>query len=274
MIKLTPKVLWVLVVWLVCAPAAYAQKSDRDTPKARTESQPYLGLGVAPMHPALAKQLHDIIGNGQGVLVAEVMEGSPAEKAGLQQYDILLSYNEQKLYSPEQLVKLVRNDEVGQEVKIGYVRSGKSRETTVTLTEKPARQTNRGLSTFRPPLTDRFTSARTERREQEPDSESERRVRTPWTTFKSLTITKLDDDRYRAEIEYRDRDQKALHRKYEGTREEIRKSIEADKDLPADERAHLLRSLDQQPIELFAPQVFRSIEDLERELFNWPHLEF
>lgn len=242
---------------------------------AKNTAEPYLGLGVAPMHPALTSQLKDVIGNGQGVLVAEVVQGSPAEKAGLQAHDILVRYDQQKVYSPEQLVKLVRNDQPGQEVRIGYVRGGKLQETTVKLGDSPVRQSARGRTPFRLPLIDRFTRAGSEQRAQQNATEARQQVRTPWTTLKSLTITKLDDGRYRAEIEYRDQDQKALQRKYEGTREEIRKAIEADKDLPEDERTHLLRSLDQQPVfEPFAPYAFREFEEWQRELFNWPNLDF
>ena len=265
--ELTFKVLSaVLAAGLALSTAALAQDKA---------AQPYLGIGVAPLPPALISQLPDVLGNGQGVLVAEVTKGSPAERAGLQPNDILVSFDQQKVYSLEQLVKLVRNDKAGQEVKIGYVRGGKLHETTVRLGESPARQQSGSRTAFRLPLIDRFTRGGADQRSQTTAGEGEQQSRTPWTTFESLTVTKLDDNRYRAEIEYRDQDKKRLHRKYEGTREEIRKAIESDKDLPADERAHLLRSLDQQPpLEFVVPQAFRGFEDVEREIFNWPNLDF
>jgi membrane-associated protease RseP (regulator of RpoE activity) len=267
-----------LAVGLLMASVASAKdeapRGASDNSKA--PAQAYLGLGVTPLHPALVSQLPDVIGKGQGVLVEEVTKGSPAEKAGLQAYDIVISFDKQKIYAPEQLVKLVRNEKTGSEVKISYVRGGKLHETTAKLGEIAAREPVRTRTSFRLPFIDRFLkSGESEKGNQEEAQETQQPTKTPWATFKSLTITKFADNRYRAEIEYRDKDQKALQRKYEGTREEIKKAIEADKDLPADERTHLLRSIDQQsPFELIGPRALRSFDDWERELFTWPDLDF
>jgi hypothetical protein len=64
----------------------------------------------------------------------------------------------------------------------------------------------------------------------------------------------LDDKKWRAEIEYRTKDGKKEQKKFEGTREEIRKAIQNDKDLPANERRHLLRAMNVgQPFEFHFP---------------------
>ena len=73
--------------------------------------QAYLGVGVEAVPSALEKQLPTL--NNQGVLIAEVAKDSPAQHAGLKPYDILVSYDDHQLYSPEQLVKLVQNDKPG-----------------------------------------------------------------------------------------------------------------------------------------------------------------
>jgi hypothetical protein len=65
----------------------------------------------------------------------------------------------------------------------------------------------------------------------------------PWDSFEALKLTRLDAHHWRAEIEYRSREGKKEHRTFEGTREEIRKDIQAEKDLPDNERTHLLRAL-------------------------------
>jgi len=58
-------------------------------------TEPYLGVGAVPLHPALTAQLPEVTGKGRGVLVANVMKGSPAEHAGLKVHDILISYDKQ-----------------------------------------------------------------------------------------------------------------------------------------------------------------------------------
>jgi hypothetical protein len=56
-------------------------------------------------------------------------------------------------------------------------------------------------------------------------------------------LTRVDGKRWRAEVDYRAKDGKTEHKKFEGTREELRRDIMGDKDLPAAERNQLLHSL-------------------------------
>lgn len=269
---------------LFCLPAALGQgdpeeSAPKDSAEPTVATQAFLGLGVEPLHPALTAQLPEVTGKGRGVVVEHVMKESPAAKAGLKKHDILIHYDEQDLYSPEQLVKLVRNDQPGREVSLGYVRAGKLNEVKVRLGEVPARQPVRGTVARPVPLDPRPDSpANLQRREQ-----MERRERArqndprPWAMFKSMTVTKLDDGRYKAEIDFRDKDEKLLHREYVGTRQEIRQAIQNDEALPEDEKKHLLRSLDQQtPVAgpFFWPGRLSDFFDFERERFNWPNLEF
>ena len=100
------------------------EKPAADATQAATEAR--LGIGVSPLPELLTSHLPDVIGKGRGVLVSEVVADSPAAKAGLQKHDVLVRYGDQDLYSPEQLVKRVRNDAPGNEVQIEYVRAGRA----------------------------------------------------------------------------------------------------------------------------------------------------
>ena len=248
---------------------ARSARDDKDD-KVAQATQPYLGVGAVEMHPALTHHLPNVIGKGRGVLIANVMKGSPADRAGLKVHDILVSYDQQDVYSPEQLVKLVRNDKPGREVAISFVRGGKMSEARVELAEMPMPEASSRRTTFRLPLEELLPFTQPEPVGKRTAGGTENR--TPWTTFQSLTLRKLEDGTYKAEIEYRNADKKVIHRDYAGTREEIRDAIKNDKELPADEREHLLRSLDQQPsaLEVF-PDAFRNFT-WDREAFNWPEL--
>src|SRR5690606_24369290 len=83
--------------------------------------------------------LHHIdLPEGQGLLIREIVPGSPAEKAGLQQWDIMLRANEADLSDMRDLVDLVikaGGDESA--IAIEVLRHG-SRETIhVTPEERP-----------------------------------------------------------------------------------------------------------------------------------------
>jgi S1-C subfamily serine protease len=52
----------------------------------------------------------------EGVLVASVEEGSPAEKAGLRRGDIILSLGGEEVNTPQELCRLIREREPGEEV--------------------------------------------------------------------------------------------------------------------------------------------------------------
>ncbi len=89
-------ILVVLIAATVSATIGVARADDKTAaPKAA-----HLGIGVESVPPALFSQLPDVLSKGQGVLVAQVAKDSPAAKAGLQPNDILLSFGDQKLYSP------------------------------------------------------------------------------------------------------------------------------------------------------------------------------
>jgi hypothetical protein len=74
--RLGSTILWAALaaVMAVGSPTFAVDEPIKDA--AQSSKTAYLGLGVAPMHPALTRQLPDVIGKGQGVLVAEITKGS------------------------------------------------------------------------------------------------------------------------------------------------------------------------------------------------------
>jgi C-terminal processing protease CtpA/Prc len=223
-------------------------KSAKDSTKAEKESatkqhasehRAYLGVGIEVLHPAMLRHLPQLLRDGRGIMVTEVHEDSPADKAGIKSHDVVLSYDDQRVYSPEQLVKLIRNDKPGREVKLGLIREGKSEDVTVTLGDRLShsrmrdRDTDQARHMLRGPMADRIRTRLA--------SDSERLH--SWVTLDAMTINRVDDHHFKAEIKYRDKDGKVETRTFAGTHEELRKAIEAQRDLPESEREHLLRAL-------------------------------
>ena len=222
--------------------------------------QTYLGLAVESVPPAVASQVSKVVPKGQGVLVAQVAEHSPAAKAGLQRHDILLSFGKQKLHSPDELVKLVRGDKPGQEVTIRYARDGKVATCKVKLAQRVASATQERPHVFRLRPEERFE-------EMFEEFQSGRNGKA-WESFESLNLKRLKGKRWHAEIEYRNKEGKKEHKTFEGTRAELRKAIHAEKDMPVQERNHLLRALNlHSPIFQFN---FPSLDSLEQEFRNDP----
>lgn len=96
----------------------------------------YLGLVPGDLNPALARQFK--VPDISGVLVQHVEPGSPAEKAGLKQGDVIRTYNGQSLDSASRFRALVAGTSPGAVVTLGILRDGNLLRLRVTLTEQPA----------------------------------------------------------------------------------------------------------------------------------------
>lgn len=72
-----------------------------------------------------------------GVLVAKVVKDGPAEKAGIQEGDIIKSFDGKTINHVRDLLSIVGNTEVGQRVKVSLLRNKRSLVVEVTVAERP-----------------------------------------------------------------------------------------------------------------------------------------
>jgi len=93
----------------------------------------YLGITTSSPDTALQKQLQ--LKPGVGLVVDSIEPGSPAEKAGVKQYDVLHKLDDQLMINAEQFIVLVRSYEPGKEVKLTLIREGKEQTITAKLGE-------------------------------------------------------------------------------------------------------------------------------------------
>jgi serine protease Do len=84
----------------------------------------WLGVTIQPLTPELAKGFG--LANTQGALVASVLEGSPAQKAGLKAGDVITEYNGRKVGRSEELPRVVAETPVGRDVRLGVLRERKA----------------------------------------------------------------------------------------------------------------------------------------------------
>ncbi len=69
----------------------------------------------------------------EGALITDVVPNSPAEKAGLEPYDLIVEYNGKKIESTRDITKAVAATPVGQKATIKVIRDGKTKTLTVTV---------------------------------------------------------------------------------------------------------------------------------------------
>jgi Do/DeqQ family serine protease len=95
----------------------------------------WLGISMQDMTPALAKQFK--APDAKGVLLGDVTEGGPAERAKIERGDIIRKFNGQMVANPQQLRGLVADTIPGVVVEIGILRNGREQEMAVTMGELP-----------------------------------------------------------------------------------------------------------------------------------------
>ncbi|AMA71816.1 serine protease Do [Aneurinibacillus thermoaerophilus] len=71
-----------------------------------------------------------------GVVVKDVEQFSPAEKAGLKQYDVIVQLDDQKIENSVQLRKYLFQKRVGDTVKVTFYRDGKLHSVNIVLTKR------------------------------------------------------------------------------------------------------------------------------------------
>jgi hypothetical protein len=245
--------------------AALAQQSDPAKEKKATadptraarahrgDDDACLGIRLTRYRCGVARQLPDAALKGQGLRVARVAHDSPAEKAGIKAGDILLSYDDQKLFARNQLAGLVGADDPGDAVSLAVFRDGRQETVQVTLSESAGSQARHWFPGQR--LAARIAE-RIENRRHDSDRFLSRlrdrqwfTARTEasddhWKNFDSLTIKSLGDDRFQLDYQHRHEDGETASHSFEGTRAELRAEIMREDHLSADERGHLLRCLD------------------------------
>jgi len=102
-------------------------------------SRGWLGVSLQPLTPELADSFD--LNKVTGALINQVLEGSPAEAAGLQRGDILLSFDGKPVRGVRELQLLVARTPAGQNVKLEILRGGKTLHLEVTISERVEAQT-------------------------------------------------------------------------------------------------------------------------------------
>lgn len=96
-------------------------------------TRPYLGISMRDVDESIAEYMN--LPLAQGVIIIDVLEDSPAAKAGLAKYDVILEIDKKKVKTSQDLQKEIRSLKVGQKVLLLVYRDGKKKLITATIGE-------------------------------------------------------------------------------------------------------------------------------------------
>jgi membrane-associated protease RseP (regulator of RpoE activity) len=113
----------VCALGLATAPIARAAETDRDNTS-------WLGVYTQRLTSSLREGIDY---RGDGVLVNRVVSDSPADRAGIEQGDVIVSVNTRTTRSPDELATIVRGSRPGQTVRVTVVRDRQRKTMDVRL---------------------------------------------------------------------------------------------------------------------------------------------
>lgn len=97
----------------------------------------FIGINITEITPSLAKSLH-LKESVRGVIVSEVIDGEPAQKAGMQPYDVIVEIAGKAISDGRHLVAAISNAAPGEKLKLKVQRAGKEKEFTVEVGKRPS----------------------------------------------------------------------------------------------------------------------------------------
>ena len=96
----------------------------------------WIGVTIQELTPDIAQKFG--LKYSQGVLVSDVIKGSPAYKAGIVRGDIIIEFGGKKVKDVGTLRNMVAKSKIGSRVEIKILRRDKEITVTATITELPA----------------------------------------------------------------------------------------------------------------------------------------
>ena len=91
----------------------------------------YLGVTLATVNPVIAQRFG--LDVEEGVLITNVLNGTPADQAGIEPRDVAINFNGEILTSSNEFIHLIRTSPIGEELQITIVREGEHLTFSVVL---------------------------------------------------------------------------------------------------------------------------------------------
>jgi len=98
-------------------------------------TRPFLGIELYTVNEYVAYYNHFAVTHG--AVITMVQPDSPAAKAGLRRFDVIIKYQGKDINSAPELLRALRASQIGEEVNLVYVRGKTTLTTSVQLTNSP-----------------------------------------------------------------------------------------------------------------------------------------
>ncbi len=230
----------------------------------------WLGVWIENVPMELGIHLTSVLKEHQGVIVSKIAPGSPADKADLQQYDVIAGLNEQKVFSQKQLTRLIRSTLPQTTVKLSIIRQGKLIMQDVVLEAAPeytksprgpksahknlpiqprefSPHHGKSMGHMTPPCMNSPFFNQGQPFNQRPgfnQGPSPMRQQSSWSQFESFKVESTGDNKHRAKVKYKDSEGNKKKFVFEGDQNEIRKQIMAQENMDEGTKQNLLQALD------------------------------
>ena len=98
-------------------------------------SRGFIGVVLTDVTPDLQRSLN--LSVGRGAIVEDVSEGSPAERAGIKPYDIILTVDGRDVVSNDELIRDISGRQPETMARLEILRDGRRQVAQIRLTERP-----------------------------------------------------------------------------------------------------------------------------------------
>jgi serine protease Do len=95
----------------------------------------WLGVSIQELSPELASQFGVV--ETKGVLVSDVLDDSPAKRAGFERGDVIVEFDGKPVENPTQLRNLVAQTVIGKKVVVKFLREKRTKTLEVAIAEQP-----------------------------------------------------------------------------------------------------------------------------------------
>jgi serine protease Do len=97
----------------------------------------FIGVGLTDVTPALQRALNLTV--SKGAMIQDVTPGSPADRAGLNAYDIIVEVEGRQVINNEEVIRDISARQPGSVARLEIVRDGRRHTAQVKLAERPLR---------------------------------------------------------------------------------------------------------------------------------------
>ena len=119
------------------APSNLARRIAEQLIGVGKDTRGYIGVGLQPIDSELQKSLNLPKDSG-GTLVARIVDGGPADKAGIEPGDVITAVNKKTVRNESEAINAIGLMSPGTTVNLSIIRNGKAREVVAKIGEYPS----------------------------------------------------------------------------------------------------------------------------------------